>query len=280
MFELGACTAVKYLLSVGCLILSCPAFGQNPSAQSPAQSSMTIRDITFENTIRLSPQKQNGVAEEVRKIAASASPADLDATILADDAEELFREAYQDEGYFKPTLFARARKVPMNPSTIDLELVVKDEGQQYWLRDLHWKGMTVFSEEQLLNATPIHPGEILDRSKIAAGLEAVKKLYASSGYINFTCMPNLVIDEAGSKISLTIDVDEGRQFRMGHLFVEGLDPAKAASVVRGWPLRSGDVYLDSAVNEFFLHVGAIAKPISSSRHVDEKNGRVDIELRF
>jgi outer membrane protein assembly factor BamA len=140
--------------------------------------------------------------------------------------------------------------------------------------------MTVFTEEQLLKATPIHPGGILDRSKIATGLDTVKKLYASNGYINFTCIPNLEIDEAGSKISLTIDVDEGRQFRMGHLFVDGLDPAKAASVVRAWPLRSGDVYLDSAVNEFFLHVGAIADPISSSRHVDEKNGRVNVELRF
>ena len=272
---------LKHLLSVGCVLFLRPALAQNlPSSQDHSHPSIRVRNIIFQNTIRLSPQKQNEVAEELRNLAAPPSRPDLDAKGLAEDAEELLLEAYQDEGYFKPSVSARAIKVPTSPSAIDLELVAKDEGQQYWLRDLHWKGMTVFTEDQLLDATPIHPGEILDRSKIAAGLDAVKNLYGSKGYVNFNPVPNLEIDEANAKISLTIDVDEGRQFRMGNLIVQGLDPVKTVRVAHTWPLRTGDIFRESAVNEFFLHIWEIADPIASSRHVDERNGLVDIELRF
>jgi Surface antigen variable number repeat len=79
---------------------------------------------------------------------------------------------------------------------------VLDAGQQYKLRDLHWKWYDIIFEQQLLDLMPVHPGEIFSRSKIAKVLEEARKLYQSHGYLNFTLIPNSEIDDAGAALRL------------------------------------------------------------------------------
>jgi outer membrane protein assembly factor BamA len=87
---------------------------------------------------------------------------------------------------------------------------------------------------------PINPGEIFSRAKVAAGLDAVKRLYRSLGYINCTYVPNTVASETEHSISVEIDV-EGGIFHWGDLHVEGMSEPDRRVLLQRWEGLRGQV---------------------------------------
>jgi hypothetical protein len=82
----------------------------------------------------------------------------------------------------------------------------------------------------------------------------VARLYGSQGYINFTYVPNTLIDEAGHSIALEIDVDEGGIFHWGDLHVEGMGEADKRELLLGWGGLRGQLYTNNsrqALDKFF-----------------------------
>ncbi len=86
---------------------------------------------------------------------------------------------------------------------------------------------------------PLKQGDLFERRGISGGLEALRKLYTSEGYIDFFTIPN--ISFTGSGIHMNIEVNEGPQYHMGRLDVfakkELADRFRAA-----WDLREGKIY--------------------------------------
>jgi outer membrane protein assembly factor BamA len=83
------------------------------------------------------------------------------------------------------------------------------------LKDIGFVGEAAFSAAELRAAFTIADAEIFDPQKIAYGLENLRDLYGTKGYVFFSAVPNTEIDEKGKTISLTLDVDEGHVFRFG-----------------------------------------------------------------
>jgi outer membrane protein assembly factor BamA len=168
--------------------------------------------VKFVNAGQLSARQREQIKKWLREEGANAEDKQEagDFSDWADEAAERVRAAYQDDGYFKVQVAAEFAPAPKSDADRRRAIVVTvlNAGQQYRLRDLRWKNMTEFSEQQLLDLMPIHPGDIFSRSKVAKGLEEARKLYQSHGYMNFTSIPNTVCDEAARSISLEIDVDE------------------------------------------------------------------------
>lgn len=79
----------------------------------------------------------------------------------------------------------------------------------------------------------------------------MRKVYGERGYINFTPVPNTNV-YPDKTIRLTIDIDEGKQFRIGEMRVLGTSQSIANEIVRAFP-RKGTAYnsaeLEAAFNE-------------------------------
>jgi outer membrane protein assembly factor BamA len=73
----------------------------------------------------------------------------------------------------------------------------------------------VFSTAQLRKQVPMRNGDIFDVYKLREGFDALKKLYASSGWIDFTPTPDFDIDDAAKQINLTLELDQEKQYRVG-----------------------------------------------------------------
>jgi hypothetical protein len=125
---------------------------------------------------------------------------------------------------------------------VAIVVIVLSAGQQYRLRDLRWKNMTAFSEEQLLDLVPIDPGDIVSRSKVSTSLDQVRNLCQSHGDLNFVSIPNTEFDEAAGTISLEIDVSEGAAFHRGDLHISGMRETNKRELLRGWEALRGKVY--------------------------------------
>jgi hypothetical protein len=57
------------------------------------------------------------------------------------------------------------------------------------------------------------------------GPGALRKLYATRGYIDFTPTALREIDDARARISLEMELDEQKQFHVGKVEVLGAEPA-------------------------------------------------------
>lgn len=189
-------------------------------------------------------------------------------------------------GYFKVQVEGSASRVGTGTSApYDIVIRVLDPGKQYRLGDLSVVNVTGFPTHQSIAVFPIRRGDIFSREKIAKGLGELRVLYGSQGYINYTGLPNTRVDDENAIINLTIDVDEGKQFRWGNLHLEGMRDQDADLVLQAWEELRGDVYssdhqkLSEFLGRFFFPLRKGTSIADCARtSVDERTGTIDVYL--
>jgi outer membrane protein assembly factor BamA len=189
-----------------------------------------------------------------------------------DDAEELqqrIRAQFQDHGYFKVEVQKLDIKVidPLaSPEPVRLEAQVS-EGSRVRLSSLEFTGNHALSSQALRDKFPIKIGDQFARSKIATGLEKMRDLYSSMGFLDATFVPGTILGSDAMK--LTIAVEEGSQYRMDKL--EILGPAEVADKLQTrWQLAPGAVF-DASYTESFVQANISLLP----RDFTQEN---DVEL--
>jgi outer membrane protein assembly factor BamA len=102
------------------------------------------------------------------------------------------RYELQEEGYFKANVTTSDLQVlneKPGQSVVAVTLRI-DEGQQYRLQQIKFIHNKVFASSHLRQAFAIKDQDVFDAGKIRLGLDDLRKLYASEGYINFVPVPN------------------------------------------------------------------------------------------
>ena len=269
------------LFTIAVIMLSLPlGFSAGSEAQEISGYKVALRNFVFSHPTPLSVQEQKELARKLRAEDLEFS-GDSWQGDFADYAAEYVKKAYQDRGYFLAKASCEVAWVDDESRTHRVDLFVAvHEGPQYRLREIHWKNMTAFSETQLLAAMPIHSGEIFSRGKIVAGLEAVRKLYGSLGYSNFTCIPNTQIDEADRTIALDIDVDEGGVFHWGDLHVQGMEDRYKEVLLRGWEGVRDQLFTSSNVQELDRFLNRYFLPLRPGVNLsDYTTSRINLKAR-
>ncbi len=224
-----------------------------------------------------------------------------DATHLDDDME-LVREDLQNRGYFKanvgqPQTVIRDTghegfHVPLlqhGPGkAMDITVPI-EEGERYRLGAITFKGTKAPPNAKALrNLFPIKDGDIFNRQKIAKGLENLKTAYGSQGYINFTSIPTPSFDEAKKTVSFEIDIDEGKQFSVRRIEFEGNTTTRDKVIRRELLLEEGQRYNEQLWKLSLQRLNQLGffdqikpeDPSTTERHLDEKEGTVDLTLKL
>ena len=223
-----------------------------------------------------------------------------DATKLDEDTERV-RAEFQNRGYFKvlvedpkteihdtghagshiPLIQAGAGKA------VDIIMPI-EEGARYKLGSITFKNNKAITNTAALRSLfPIKDGDIFSREKVAKGLENLRKAYGEAGYINFTSVPDTTFDDEKKIVNLIIDVDEGKQFYVRRIEFQGNTTTRDKVIRREVVLEEGQIY-NSRLWEFSLlrlnQLGYFEQlkpedPNTTDRHLDEKNGTVDLTLK-
>jgi outer membrane protein insertion porin family len=170
-------------------------------------------------------------------------------------------------------------------TSIQLALFVHvEENAQYRLGGITFKNNKVLSNSALRDQFPIKDGEIFSREKIAEGLENLRKVYGGFGFINYTGVPSTMFDDQEKHGYLEIDVDEGKQFYVSRISVEGIDASSRQQVLKKLAIKPGDIY-DSRLWELSLRRLASLFPDCDCRsdrplQLDERTGTVAVTLDF
>jgi outer membrane protein insertion porin family len=223
-----------------------------------------------------------------------------DATKLDDDME-LVREALQNRGFFKGNVGDPQTKIrdtghagfhvflirPGPGKAMDITIPI-DEGERYKLGGITFKGNKAITNTAALRSLfAIKDGDIFNREKIAKGLENLKNAYGTQGYINFTSVPTPRIDEDKKLVYFDIDVDEGKQFSVRRIEFQGNTTTRDKVIRRELVLEEGQVYNEQywklslqRLNQLgFFEQLKPDDPNVTERHLDEKDGLVDLTLK-
>jgi len=236
---------------------------RNPSEES-GETDVTIQVEPGEAAARRAREE-----EELRLNAPEGDSPWIDAL------GELVRDVLRDNGYFRAQVTVEKIVLSSDANQDHVSLTFHiSEGKQYRLGDIQFSGSRVFPPWQLRNQVPLPDGAILDLGKIRKGVENLTKMYGALGYINFSASPNVEIDEAQERISVTFDLEEERQFTVGRVEVLGLatDAPENEPKIR---LKTGDPFNPELVDAFYSDNKSILPPNASNENTQINQNSVD-----
>jgi outer membrane protein assembly factor BamA len=122
------------------------------------------------------------------------------------------------------------------------------EGSKFRIGEISFGGFRAFSAQKLRQQFPLKTGAVFERRKVAAGLESLRKLYGTAGYLDFTTIPETQPGSNGL-VSLRLAIEEGPQYRLDK--VEFIGKKEMISTLQvQWKLSQGSVYDATYVDRY------------------------------
>lgn len=183
---------------------------------------------------------------------------------------------WQQRGYFKAEIHVDAQLITEDSAERIFTVTAQiDSGRQYHLGDIAFAGGTQFPAEQARKFFTLSSGELFDIGKIHSGLDSLRRAYGTRGFIEFSSVPNVSYDEVHGLINVTIELEEGRQFRISHAYFFGLDQEQAKTLLANSGLVPGAVADPEKVDDFVRKYD-----VDADRFIDEGNAMVCYEFSF
>ena len=210
------------------------ATGQSRKPRGPrSDDKIVVQEIVISGTSTLTSEQLSDISNT------------LTSKTMGDDDEVV--EAYityefQQRGYFDAQV-TNLKVIPLDPlakkKPVRVEAEV-DEGPLYHLAEFKFTGNAAFSADELRQGFPLHPGDVFDAEKVRVGIESLSKKYWTTGYLENRPVPDTQKASNG-QVTVTFAIEEGIQYRMGELKVEGKDEA-AEKLKAKWELKPGEPY--------------------------------------
>jgi outer membrane protein insertion porin family len=222
----------------------------------------------------------------------------FDATKLNEDME-MVRDAYQQRGYFEAIVEDPKTKIrdvghtgfhiPLlmggKGKVVDITVPVV-EGDKYRLKEIKFTGNKAVTNTVLLRRLiPMKDGDIFDVELIRKGIKNLRDAYGELGYINFTPVPQTVPDEKDKTVTLTFDLDEGRQFSVRRIEFKGNTTTRDKVIRRELALEEGGLYNSKLWELSLLRLNQLGyfEPLKPDQDSEVKQnnqeGTVDITLK-
>ena len=160
------------------------------------------------------------------------------------EISERIRQALRNVGYFKAVVDEPKLSFPAEGSGTANVAVKVEPGVQYRLGEIRFQRATIFPAAQLRNIFSQRKGDLFNTTKFSVGLDDVRKLYATRGYVNMIASPVVKTDESRRTIDLVLEVDEGQAYDFGKLYLEGVEPHPGAgkALLNSWKPLEGRRY--------------------------------------
>jgi len=216
-------------------------------------------------------------------------------TISEDAAEQhVSVTVHVDEGLQYRLSEIRFRKAPEDASVVTNNDHSDTDETTINSRPSLRRKLTVDDAEKLDAAEPAFPpaelrksialsdGDLFRTESIREGLDSLKRLYSSHGYIEFVATPITDADDGNGTILLIMELSEGKQYRLRKLEVQGLDSQTEGNLK--WRIQSGDIFNKELFEEFFTDnkdvLPAGASPLNADWRMNYRTGTIDIRIKL
>jgi outer membrane protein assembly factor BamA len=159
---------------------------------------------------------------------------------------------YGERGYLRAS-FAPPKAKPDSTAECEQGLAVTmyvDEGSIYVWDKAAWDGAQVFTPQELDAALGMKNHEIANVIKIDKGLASVRRAYGRKGYLLASVRAAQEFDDANRSVAYRFQIEEGPQFHMGDLVIEGLSEADSNNLRGRWALLHGEAFDADYLDQF------------------------------
>lgn len=253
------------LLSAALAAAQAPVCFRSKYAMEPP---VRIKSLRLTDGGLLSPKEKSSILRELRRQCICWP------CVVGEEVGQQIRQMYQWHGYFQAVADVDIRQVGGDAYVIAARI---QEGPQYRLKSIEFANGAAFPVVQLQELIGFVAGDIFDTRRLAEGLQRLRHLYATRGYLNFTVVPETVPDAGSGSIALRLDIDEGPVFHLGPLLVTGLDtvPALGHRLLETWQPHIGEIYDVDFVDNFLdKSLGLSGTRLPRVTYIQDANSRI------
>ena len=187
---------VSIFSSCLCVLMFVLALNSRAIAQN--QEKVTLKDVKISGNLRV---EDDGIRLHLK-----SRPGELfNSGIVEQDVKAIFRMGFFDDV-----------QAELSPDGV-LTYAVKEKP---YVRELKVQGASQVSREKIEAALGVSPRTILDRAKVAEGVEKVRKLYTDQGYVN-ALVDFAVNVESNNQAVVALDIVEGGRLLIKRIAFEG-----------------------------------------------------------
>ena len=219
----------------------------------------------------------------------------LDERTIRKDRDTIY-EYYLDRGYSQVNVDYDIGRDPV--TGFGTVTFILDEGRKLKIKSLKFVGNESVSTRKLKKSIQtkkwgffswITSSGRFDESKFQEDLDILRDVYKDLGHLDVNISEaNVELEYPTAKtIAITINIDEGRQYRVGRIDMEGNTLFLTKDLVRALELKPGDVFsptkLDedrSTLQDVFGRVGYLDTYVRADRTPNLETGDIDITFHI
>ncbi len=184
-------------------------------------------------------------------------PGSIEDPQLVTATEKGIEKAYQDKGYLDAAVTFHTLPGPNNSA---VGVFVVNEGPLVRIGKIEFHGNKVLSSRQLRSVMETQPFNllsyvfdtgVLDPKKLQDDRERITALYYQHGYLN-AHVSEPVITRRNGKLIISMDVDEGDQFKTGEVALQGDLKVPEKDLTSKLTLKTGEVFKPSTMQHDVL----------------------------
>ncbi len=187
----------KTIFSFPCFLLAL-LFGFGSGSIAFSQENVTLKEVKISGNLRV---EDDGIRLHLKSRPGEA----FNSATVEQDVKAIYRMGFFDDV-----------RADLSPDGV-LTYAVKEKP---YVRELKIQGASAVSREKVETALGVSPRTILDRAKVAEGVEKVRKLYSEQGYVN-AAVDYAVTVEPNNQAVVTLDIIEGGRLLIKKVSFEG-----------------------------------------------------------
>ena len=265
------------------VLLVLPSLGAQVSAD---KSKIVIDDVDLQGAVHLPESaKRQLMADLMHKEYPENSDWVAD---VRDKAVRAETEGWPDreiQGYIGFSVGATFKTLRQEPGLRHVLVTIQlNEGKQKKLKAIGFRyagtqpASASFESAKLRKLIALSDGEIYDRDRFLAGLDAVSRAYHEQGFIDLTYNVEMQFDGANQSVEVFVELNEGKQYRWGNIQVVG--PDSKMEMLLKTQLKMGSPVNPKLIEDFYrdnksaLTVGASPKNVKWQ--YDRERATVDL----
>jgi outer membrane protein insertion porin family len=204
-----------------------------------------VRDVDFVGNKK---EDRDSLQEKIDiKLGSVYNPVDVQRAV------DKLRDFYEDEGYFEVQITPTVEKFADSDVKLIFNIV---EGRQITIESIVFKGNKGLRDDQLKEAMETKERQYfilrgkVQRQRLDLDIDRIIAAYNDNGYIQARVESHdVAVDREKARVTITVVVVEGPQFRVGDVKTTGVTLLPEREVQRQIRLQTGDVFSVSRIRD-------------------------------
>lgn len=195
----------------------------------------------------------------------------------------------ENQGYLGFSVQATSKTLRKELSALHVFVtILVNEGHQKRLKAIDFRyvekraAAAGLSPRELRKLVPLSDGDIYNREKFYAGMNAISRAYYERGFIDLTYTIEMQFDQTNQTVAVFVSLNECQQYRWGKIQVIGLKPKIELSLKS--MLKPGDPANPVLIDDFYHRNQSLLPTFASPKdvrwHRNQDRATVDLTFNF